>query len=108
MIIDENITVARLFLCVLPRFYIIGWKFFDNIYRAAKRHSENSKSKLTLKEIAKDAAVTHGKENARKIPASTLKRQAEVIEHFEKKVKELGIKDFMWDQIVKDFIRKCQ
>ena len=69
--------------------------FFKNIYETAKRHSKDDKTKLTLKEIAEDAAVTYCQENARKIPVSILKRQTEVIEYFEKKVNELGIKDFL-------------
>ena len=48
-----------------------------------------------LKEIAEHAAVAFSQENARKIPASTLTRQREIIEYFENKVKELGIKDFL-------------
>lgn len=70
-------------------------KSFSNIYKTAKDHSKEDKTKLTLKEIAEDAAVTYSQENARKIPASTLKRQREVIDYFEKKVKDLGIKDFL-------------
>ena len=66
-------------------------KFFNNISRQAKRHCKDDKTELTLKEIAEDAAVTYGGENAMKIPASTLKRQTEVIDHFEKTLKELGI-----------------
>ena len=73
----------------------IRTEFFHYIYKRANRHSKDEKTKLTLKEIAEDAAVTFNKENARKIPASTLERQTEVINYFEKKVKELGIKDFL-------------
>ena len=68
--------------------------FFSNIYDKAKKHSKGDKNNLTLKDIAEDAAVTYGIKE-RKIPPSTLKRQREVIEHFENKVKELGIKDFL-------------
>ena len=69
--------------------------FYNNIYKSTIMHSKDDKTKVTLKDIAKDAAVTYSNENARKISDSTLARQREVIEHFEKKTKELGIKDFL-------------
>ena len=50
---------------------------------------------MTLREIATIISATYGGENAKKIPASTRKRQEEVIEYFDNKVKELGIRDFL-------------
>ena len=73
----------------------IRYTFFNNIYKQAKRHSKDDETELTLKGIAEDAAVTYSQENAKKIPASTLTRQREIIEYFERKLKELGIKDFL-------------
>ena len=69
--------------------------FFNNIHKVAIKHSKEGKTELTLKEIAEDAAVSYSDKNVRKIPASTLTRQKEVIEYFQKKVEELGIKNFL-------------
>ena len=60
-----------------------------------KSHCKDGNTKLTLREIAEDAEVTYSKENTKEIPESTLKRQREVIDYFEKKVKKMGIKDFV-------------
>ena len=69
--------------------------FFGNISRQAKYHSTNDKTTLTLREIANDAAVSFSEQNIRKISQQVLKRQGEVVEYFEKKVKEMGIKNFL-------------
>ena len=69
----------------------IRYQFYSQIYQRAKVKFKGDKADLTLREIATIAS----KESAKKIPASTRKRQEEVIEYFEKKVKELGIKDFV-------------
>ena len=66
-----------------------------NIFQTVKYHSADHKTKLTLREIANDAAVRFSEKNVHKISDAVLKRQREVIEYFEKKVKELGIKDFL-------------
>ena len=65
------------------------------LYNTSKLHCKEDKTKLTLREIANDAAVTYSKENAGKVTDATLKRQRDVIDYFEKKVKKLGIKDFV-------------
>ena len=69
--------------------------FFGNILHQAKCHSTNDKTTLTLREIANDAAVSFSEQNIRKISQQVLKRQGEVVEYFEKKVKEMGIKNFL-------------
>ena len=66
-----------------------------NIFQQAKYHSTNDKTTLTLREIANDAAVSFSEQNIRKISQQVLKRQGEVVEYFEKKVKEMGIKNFL-------------
>ena len=65
------------------------------LYNSKKLHCKDGNTKLTLREIAKDAEVTYSKENAKEVSESTLKRQREVIDYFEKKIKKLGIKDFV-------------
>ena len=73
----------------------IRYQFYVVILRAALVKSKGDKNDLTLREIASFASSAYSKENAKKIPATTKSRQREVIEYFEKKVKELGIKDFV-------------
>ena len=70
-------------------------QFFSVILRTARRLNNGEKTDLTLRDIATFASTAYSKENAKKISASILVRQREVIEYFEKKVKELGIKDFL-------------
>ena len=76
--------------------FVISFKEFSghtlkSIRRQFYHHIKGDKADLTLREIA----TIVSKENTRKIPASTLKRQTEIIEYFEKKLKELGIQDFV-------------
>ena len=69
----------------------IRYQFYSRIFQRAKVKYKGEKTDLTLRDIATFAS----KENPEKIPESILKRQREIIEYFEEKVKELGIKNFL-------------
>ena len=73
----------------------IRYKFHSVIVRSAQKYSQRDSTCLTLREIAQHASVVYSKENVKKIRATVLARQTEVINHFEKKVKDLGIKNFL-------------
>ena len=71
--------------------WLVRYQFYSQIFQRAKLKYKGDKTNLTLREIA----IFASKEIPKKIPESTLKRQREIIEYFEKKVKELGIKNFL-------------